>query len=215
MKDLKVVTAKAVLTIYSVTPIRGFLPESVLVTGKELFRATEFEYNGVISPEFILGDPSRAIVQIPPSQVRQTLTSLRALAPISVANSQALLNLGLTVPMKTVEGIDRLTQSWLLIFLTTPGSDIFDKSSGAGARSLIGKPTNRTHDSVAAELSIAISQTKDQLIQLQSNTSGIPPSEKLLSSNLTGISFDANTSILTATVELVNMVGQMAALGLE
>jgi hypothetical protein len=214
MIDLRIIHAKAVLTIFSVAPIRGFFPPSIMVLGTDLYKTSEVEYNGVLAPEFIVADPSRLIVRVPESQQGQRFESIRALAPISVSNPSAMLSFGLSMPIQTVSGLDRLVQAWLIVFMTTPGTDIFDPKSGGGAKALIGKTTGRKHESIAADLALAISRTKDQILSMQALRPGIPSSEKLLSSNLTGVSFNEQTSVLSATVDLRNMEGTVADISL-
>ena len=214
MNDLRIITAKVLLPVSMVAPIRGFYPPSLMVIGKDLSTATEIEYNGVLTSEWIVSSPTRLVVRIPPSQVGLRFTGLRVFADIAPSGGKALVEFAVPAPLKKIGGIDRLVQAWLLVFFTTPGSDVFDQSSGGGGRTLIGKSTDRNHRGVAADLALSIDRTKSELLRLQSRTPSIPPEERLLSSDLISIAFDDRTSTLYASVSLKNMVGDAAQLAL-
>jgi hypothetical protein len=214
MFDLRVITAKALLSVNTVAPIRGFFPPSLMLIGQDLYKATEVEYNGVLASEWIVASPNRLVLRIPETQIGQPFLGIRVFADISLAHSKAIVEFGIVSPLKKISGIDRLVQAWLLVFFTTPGSDAFDQSSGGGGRSLVGKSTDRYHRGVAADLALCIDRTKNELLRLQAQTPGVPPEEKLLSSDLIGVSFDERTSMLYASVSLKNMVGDAAQLAL-
>lgn len=210
MKDLRVMNAKVILRVFTITPIRGFLPISILVVGKDLDKATEVQYNGVEANEFVITSSTRLIVKVPPSQVGKKFTDLKVLSPVSVAKADATITLGITTPPKTLSGIDRLVQTWVLIFLTTPGSDIFSPNSGGGGLSLVGRNTDKAGKGVTADLSMGIERTKQEILRLQSSNQTVPPSEKLLSSSLDTVEFDASSTVLSARVRIQNMLGDEA-----
>lgn len=215
MKDFRIVTAKINLRVTSFTPIRGFYPPSILITGEKLNQADELQYNGVQVDEFVISSPTRIIAKIPPSQVGKRFTDVKVLAPVSIARADALLSLGITRPLKMVSGIDRLVQSWMIIFMTTPGSSVFAPNSGGGGKALIGRSTDKAGKGVAADLSLAIEKTKQELFRVQAENQTIPPSEKLLSSSLDVVEFDAKTTVLSARVNIQNMIGDAAEVSLR
>jgi hypothetical protein len=215
MRDFKIVHTRSLLDVYSIAPIRGFSPPSVVVVGADMASASEVIYNGVLATEFIVSSPTRLIVRIPPTQVGKDLTDFKVFASKPVLRGDASLVLELSKPLQSVSGMDRLVQSWMMIFLTTPGSDVFSPQSGGGAMSIIGSPIDRMGKSAAADLSVAIDNTQRELIKLQSQTRGIPPEERLLSSSLESIVSDESTGTLSARVLLQNMVNQTAQVSLS
>lgn len=214
MMDFKIIHARSILDVYSVAPIRGFSPPSIVVVGKELNAASEILYNGILAPEFIVSSSTRLIVRIPPSQVGKDLTELKVFASRPLQKIDAMLSLEISRPVQSVKGLDRLIQCWMIVFLTTPGTDVFTPSSGGGARSIIGSRTDRRHKSAAADLAIAIQKTESELLKLQSKSFSIPPEEKLLSASLAAVSFDDATGTVSAQVQLRNMVNQAAEVSL-
>jgi hypothetical protein len=214
MRDLRIISAKALLRINTISPIRGFWPPSLFITGVELNKATEIEINETLVGEFIVKDASSLIAKIPESQVGRPITGIRAYTDVAVDLASAPIELALRGPVRSIKGIDRMVQAWMVVFLTTPGSDIFSKNSGGGARSLIGKITDAAHQSVAADLALCIDRTKNDLMRLQMSTPGIPLEERLMSAGLSAISFSPATSVLSATVSLTSMAGGAASLSL-
>lgn len=209
MKDFKVVSAKTILNVTGVSPVRGFNPPSILVRGDRLELATEVYFNEVTVDEFIISGPNRLIVKIPPSQVGRSLNSLRILSQAMLTKTDSLLTLELPKPLGFVQGLERLVQTFVLVFLTTPGSDIWEPNSGGGATAIIGKNTNYRGKGVAADLVLALDRTKTEIRQFQSKMN-IPLSEKLLSVDLQSLNFVAEESALNARVALTNMLGDQA-----
>jgi hypothetical protein len=206
MKDFRVVHAKAVLTVSSIAPVRNFDPPSIIVLGDRLNRANEITYNGVQVDEWVVSSESRLVLRIPNSQVGRELAELLVLATVQFAEQDALVQLGLARPVRAVSGIDRLVQQWVMTFLTTPGSDVFNLSSGGGGRSLVGKSVGG-NTVPAADIAIAVERTKSQLLKAQANNSSIPPSERLLSASLVSVSYDKSNTTAYAVVDLRNVVG--------
>lgn len=216
MIDFQIVTASTLLPVQSVAPIRGFLPLSVVVLGTNLNRTTGVIYNGVQAPDFIIMTASRLIVQIPQSQIGRPFVSIQVLGDsLLAASSTAALALQLTNPPRVVSGLSRLVQSWVMVFLTTPGSSVFQPQSGGGGAAIIGRTTDRKGTGVAADLAHAVSRTQSELLQVQSQTPNIPLDEKLLSSSLESVSFDSTTGSLVGQVSLQNMLGQNAQVSLS
>lgn len=215
MKDFRIVTAKTVLRVSTLAPIRGFLPPSILVVGEKMNLATEVLYNGIQADEYVINSSTRLIVRVPPSQVGKKFTDLKVLSTAALTKTDATVVLGLTKPSRTIAGIDRLIQSFLLVLLTTPGSDIFSPSSGGGAMSIVGRNTTKDGVGVAADLAQAIEKTKQEILRLQSSGMVIPPSEKLLSCSLDAVEFNPDSSVLGARVLLQNMLGDSAQVSMR
>jgi hypothetical protein len=210
MKDFSIISARVLLPVHSIAPIRGFRPPSIVVLGSKLDLTQEVFYNEIKVSEFAVTSSTRLIVRIPESQIGRDFTGIQIFSSVNLTRSTAALSFELPQPMKQVEGLERLIQAWMIVFFTTPGSDVFDPSSGGGVRSIIGRNTDAYGSGVSADLAIAIDRTKSELLRLQSQNSSMPLSEKLLSAELTSMSFDATTTTLNATVSLKNMLGEQA-----
>jgi hypothetical protein len=215
MKDFRVVLSKTLLKVTSGSPVRDFLPPAIIVLGERFNLCDEITYNDIEVTEFIIASSTRLLVRIPPSQVGRALTDLKVLAPVPLTKEDALISLGISRPLRTVEGIDRLVQEWLMTFLTTPGTDIFDPTSGGGARSIIGQPAQSNGNSAVTELSLAVDNTRQQFLKKQAKNSKIPPSERLLSASLANVRFNEQTTAITAIVDIKNVLGGSASISVR
>lgn len=215
MRDFRVVQARAILKVTSVSPIRGFNPPAVIILGEKFQYAAEITYNGIEVSEFYIASPTRIIARIPDTQYGKALTELAVLAPVQLAREKALISLGISKPFKTVYGIDRLVQNWVMAFLTTPGSDIFNPSAGGGGRAIIGFPGNASGKTASAELSIAVDRTRQQILEQQASNLQIPAEERMLSCSLSEVSFDQKSTSLTAVVTLKNILGNSASVNIR
>lgn len=215
MRDFRIVHAKSILKVFSVAPIRGFLPPSILAVGERLDRTQEVVYNGIQANEFIISSQSRLVIRIPESQVGKELKDLQVLSTVSLTRLDTIISLELSKPPKTVSGIDRLVQAWLMIFYSTPGSDIFEPNSGGGALSMVGRTTSRQGKDISADLAQAIDKTKNELLSAQAKNPRIPPSERLLSSDLQSVQFDAANTVLSARVTIQNVLSEQAEISIR
>lgn len=214
MKDFRIVHARSLLRLTSFAPVRNFSPASIIVTGTDLNYTAEILYNGILATEFAILSSTRMVVRVPPSQIGKDLTDLRVFASRPIQNADATVVLELSKPVQSLSGMDRLIQSWLIVFLTTPGSDVFSPASGGGARAIIGAPTDSKNKSASEGLTLAIQRTEAELLRLQAGKKYIPPQEKLLSSSLETITYDDATGTISARVQLRNMVSESASIAL-
>lgn len=210
MKDIRIVSSKQLLKISSIAPIREFLPPSAVILGENFNLAQEIVFNGVTTTEFAILSPTRIIFPIPESEIGLPLQSIKVYSsPLKITGS-AELNLTVGSPSTACSGIERLIQAWILIFLSTPGSDIWDLSGGGGGRALIGNATDRDHGGAASSLAMAVEKTKEELLRLQAKDPRIPPAERLLSCELSSINFDEGTTVLSGVISIRNMIGDDA-----
>lgn len=214
MIDFRFVHAKTLLKVTSMAPIRGFSPPSIVILGQTLDRTDEVILNGVTTKTFSVQSPTRLIVQIPPSQVGRAISSLQVLSTVPGLTDSDQLNFNASSVSK-VDGIDRLVQSFIIIALSNPGSDLFEPGSGGGILGLVGRSTDANGKGVAADLALAIEKTKSELLSLQGKDQRIPPSERLLSATLVNVNFSPSSTVLSAIVELLNSLGQSAQVQLS
>ena len=210
MIDFRVVSTKVLLNVSSIAPIRGFSPPAIAVIGTDLNLTESILYNGIEVKEFMVSSSTRMIVRIPQSQVGKNFSEIRVYSSVAKTGKDSLISLEIAKPIKNVSGIDRLVQSFMLVLLTNPGSDIFSPNSGGGVRAIVGRTTDHQGSGVAAALAQAIDRTKAELLRLQSTSANLPLAEKLLSCSLSSLSFDDTTSAINARVILQNMLGDQA-----
>lgn len=214
MRDIKVISARAILPVRQVVPVRGFAPTSVMVSGDSFDVAAEVLYNGVQVEQFLVQSPNRLLVRVPDSQLGRPLTSVVVYADVPTTFGDASLSFKVPTPIRSVSGVGRMTQSFLLVLMTTPGSDIFSKDSGGGVRALIGKTANTKGSSVSSDIAMAVERAKSEILREQAKYPGIPLDERLMSAALDSVSFDKDSSTIFAKISLQNMLGQGAEVNL-
>lgn len=214
MRDIKVITARAILPIQQVVPVRGFSPVSVLAMGDFLDKTSEVFYNGTQVDQYLIQSVNRLLIRVPDSQLGRPLTSIVVYSNVPTASSDASLAFGVQSPLKTASGIDRMVQSFLMVLMTTPGSDIFSKSSGGGLRSLVGRSNVSKASNVSSDIALAVERTKSEILREQAKFPSMPLDERLLSAALDTVSFDKESSTLFAKIALQNMLGQSAEVNL-
>ena len=214
MIDFRIIRVRSILTVTAYQPLRNFAPPSIMVTGQGLDRTDEVVFNNVPTSEFMVVSSTRLVFKIPTDQVNKPLSMLRVygLVPGITANGSLSLDAGRALK---IEGSDRLVQSFLLVFMTTPGSDAFSRSSGGGAKSIIGKSTDTSGKVAAADISLCVERTKKELLATQAKDRRIPPSERLLAASVSNVAFNPATTALTATIDLTNALGVSAQFNLN
>lgn len=212
MKDFRIIRTRSLLPVASVAPIRGFIPVSVLVTGPGIGKATEIFYNGSFVEEFVVDAADRLIVRVPSAEVGKNLVELRVYSDTPRPGTAVSVSLELIGPLRRIQGIERLVQTWLIIFFTTPGSSIFRPGSGGGARKLVGRTSGTTESSLSSDLAVAVETTQSELLRRQSTNRRIPPSERLLSSQLDSVHFDSASTSISGRVSIRNMLGESSQL---
>lgn len=177
--------------------------------GENLDKAEEIFYNGVSTKTFTVVSRTRLIVKIPNSQVGRPLKSLRVESTLQVLGPDAVLSLSVDRVSK-IDGMERLIQSYLIILLSTPGSDLFEPGSGGGVQALVGRSSKGNGKGVAADLTLAVERAKSELLKLQSKDRRIPPNERLLSTSLVSLNFNEQATTISAVIEVTNALGASA-----
>ena len=214
MQDIRLFTARALLPVTALAPVRGFLPPSIVARGRNFALASEIYYNGTKVSQFIIQSINTVLIAIPESQIGQPFTGLVVYASSPLNNADASVDFSIPAPIRLIEGMERLVQAWLLIFFTSPGSSIFAPNSGGGGLALVGRNTDTQGKGIAADFALGVKQTESELLSLQTQLPAIPPIERLMSSDLQTLSFNPNTSALQATVLIKNSFGTAAGVSL-
>lgn len=214
MRDIRIISARAILPVRQVVPVRGFSPTSVLVMGDAFDKTSEVFYNDVKVEQFLIQSTNRLLVRVPVSQLGRPLTSVVAYAEVATHFTDAALSFKVPTPVRALSGVERMTQAFLLVIMTTPGSDIFSKNSGGGIKALIGKTANTKGSSISSDIAMAVERTKAEILREQAKHPGIPLDERLMTASLDTVSFDKESSTIYAKISLQNMLGQGAEVNL-
>ena len=184
-------------------------PKTLDIRGQNFRDIVTVYINSVPSPEFIVLSSSRILAQVPNSQLKAAIRSVRVftadgdkLAETSVINLESVHN------GSPAEGRVRLVQSFLKRLLTTPGSDIFQPESGAGVLQMVGSIGRP--ELLKAAAATAVNSAQDQEIQAQSRSAQLLPSERLKSVTLLSAEFVPFSSTLSLRIRLTSVDGLSA-----
>lgn len=180
------------------------------ITGKGFVDVSAVRINGVDSPEFVVLSSTRVLAQIPSSQRNAGVQDLVVLTARSGSSQSTILSFEAIAAGRVAEGLVKLVQTYIKLLLTTPGTDLYRPRAGGGLYSLVGSVTDREGTSVRAKATIAVTNTTNQVLAMQSGDSRLTNEERLQSATLLGLSFDPASSTLSLRIRLQSMTGASA-----
>lgn len=210
MIDIKVISIRDILPVSRVE-VAALQPFSLDVVGQRLSETTEILINDVKAPEYIILSPSHLIVQVPSGLAQSPIKKLTVLAEAPSPTRSSLLNFNVGPTLRPLKGIERTVQLFCKILLQTAGSDRFHPALGGSLLGLAGRTITRDGgSSLAASIIHAVTQTRDQILALQSQNAHIPADERLLSADTIRTGFDPSTTMTAATISLSMVSGKQA-----
>ncbi|CAB4130617.1 hypothetical protein UFOVP276_113 [uncultured Caudovirales phage] len=191
------------------------VPRSILVHGTDLTSAVEVRVNGDTSPSFVVADRGTIVAQVPSSSAGRLVTDVVVVSSDFTASLRSIIDFKISNYPKKVSGVKALMQMWLKLLLTTPGYDSFTQGLGGAAQQYIGGQYSGGGGAVSASFAVAVQQATKQVLALQSTRVGIPDDERLIGTELVGISFDPEYSGLLARVAIYTQAGNRAIANME
>jgi hypothetical protein len=213
MNDVKVIAIKDSLPIVSAQIVPNLIPRTVDIRGQRFSSASEVLINHITAPEFMVLSDSRILAQIPDGQT--LVRTIVVLAEHPSTNNSVLFQFEVGRTFKKITGIERLIQMFTKIVLQTPGTDKFRPDIGGGLIAIAGQNVGtESGTSLSASAVSAISRARDQVIALQNKTLRTPPDERLLTADVLGVGFDANSTTLAIRVGITAQSGRTAVTNL-
>lgn len=190
-------------------------PPIIEVEGEDFSAVDSVSVNEVEVPAFAVLSTRILRAQLPPSIGLADVGSVTVLSKRLVATAKSTLRFRLgTVPSK-VRGPLRLSQLFLKVLFTNPGTDIFNKKLGAGAlRTLSATFSASDSGGIINDFSVAVRSTVRQIVAIQARTPSLPPDEKLLNASILSSSFSPQEAALSVAIEILNQSGRPAILNL-
>lgn len=178
----------------------GVSPRSVIIETDERFNAVDqILFNGIASPSYAVYKDTALIAQVPDGFDDEIITDITVLSSLARMQSSSLIELGLGGRVGVQTGPQRLIQNFVRLLLRTTGSNLFHKELGGSLSASIGaNVTMRTK----ADVAVAVSDVKRQILAAQSPYSNIPANERLLSAEITGVTEDPQSASIYCTVVL-------------
>lgn len=199
------------LDVLPVTALRnapGVSPRSVIVTGQNFTSIDSVLINGMTSPSFVVVNPTSLIAQVPTAIEDVVITDVAVLSAVPSFTGRSLIEFTLGSKVRKLSGTQRLIQNFVRLLLRSPGSNIFSKTSGGGLPQRIGSTLDNR---VAADIAIAVANTKQFIIAAQTPERTIPNEERLLSAEISNLTVDTANASIYITLVLTSHAGARSA----
>lgn len=208
MLGIQLIRLLDVLPITSFTNAPGVSPRSLIVKGENFQNVDTVLINGMVAPEFVVYKTTELIAQVPADFEDAVITDVAVLSANPSYTGKSLIELTLGTRVREISGKQRLLQNFVRLLLRTPGTNIFHKTSGGGLPKRIGAALD---DRIAADVAIAINNTKQYIIAAQTQERNIPQDERLLSAEIQGLTVDPTNASVYVTVVLTTHAGARSA----
>lgn len=208
MQDIQLIRLLDVLRVNSIRNATGISPRSIVVGGEDFHDVEEVLINAIQSPQFTVFSKTELVAQVPDDLVDGIISDVAVLSASLTFTDRSLVEFTAGIRPRTVSGILRLMQNFLRLLLRGQGTNIFHPRSGGSMIKRIGANIS---SSAAADISIAVSATKQYMINVQTQDRNIPPSERLLSADIQALTVDPASTSIFVTIALTSHSGQTAA----
>jgi hypothetical protein len=186
----------------------GVSPRSIIVTGSNFENIDSVLINGMTAPEFVVTSRTSLIAQVPADIEDAVLTDVAVLCAVPSYTGRSLVEMTLGSKIRAISGTQRMMQNFVRLLLRTPGSNIFNKTSGGGLPQRIGSTLDNR---VAADIAVAVASTKQYIIAAQTPERTIPNDERLLSAEIANLTVDAANASVYVTIILTSHAGARSA----
>jgi hypothetical protein len=208
--DIQVTYPQQLIKISSVTLLDEEVP-TLEIIGDDFSAVDEVLLNDIQSPEVVILSKTRLTAVIPEEVRGQQIVNVVVVSYRTVFSQGSVVSFRVGGTNRKTSGISRLVQLFLKVLLSTPGSDIFNKTLGGGALRNVGKSFSRTNSgSIVSDFVISVDTTVKQIIAAQARQPRLPRDERLLSAKVTSARFDAEQTALVVSIELYSQAGTSA-----
>lgn len=209
MADLQITYLQDIMPVTKVEPLPSATIPAVRIYGRNLLAAASVLINGIESPSFIVVSKGQLVAEIPTSLVGDLIRSVAVLSNRIVTTERSVVTFRLGGHSSKIRGILRLVQRYVLMLLTTPGSDIHNTEMGGGILRLIGKSING-NENIQASVQQSVAKAATDLKRIQSTSQGLSSDETLVSATIANVFFDQRTTTLAIKVQVVSAAGDAA-----
>jgi hypothetical protein len=208
MIDLQIIEIKDILKVNNISPLKNIEPMSVEIEGSD-FRNTEYVLiNDSRSPSVVILSNTKLLAQIPEGEETRPISSVAVISSRLTKADRSIINICIGNNPKSVDGFERLIQTFLKILFQTPGTDLFAPKSGGGLLGCIGKPIRRpTQSSLVSDFHAAVTRTRQQIISSQANDSTLRLDERLLYAKVVDAQFFTSELTLSGKIQIGNQAG--------
>ena len=212
MSDLQIISVQDVIPVRRVTAITNTSPRIYKVQGPDFRKVTEVLLNEV-SASFVVESPTLLLVNQPEQLRNGRLRDIMILSSTFTLTERSTLRPKLGTGL--MSGLMSLAQLFTKVLLSTPGRDVYSPHLGGNLLALVGQVAGAPdRPDLKSSFIQSIARTKDQIMELQSRRTTLPPDERLVSARVLSVSFEPQTGTLRGRVELISVAGTAALVNL-
>jgi len=213
--DLQVIEMRDILQVTGVTFVQDFTPPTLIVRGKALNEAYEVYINERKSPSVVISNNQTLLAQVPEQEEGAPIRSIVVISSrlSKIERSKIMFRFGDSP--KSVDGFERLIQTFLKIMLQSTNTDIFSPKLGGNLLSAVGKLiSNPSTQSLTTDFALAVTRARQQIMALQVGDPTLNLNERLAFAKVLEVKFVPNELALLGRVYLGNQAGRQSSVGL-
>jgi hypothetical protein len=176
------------------------------ITGTGFMSARDVRINGSDVDRFEVINDGRLIVELPSTFTGTALTdvSIASSGPVAVSGDVSV-SFSFSDNPASVRGISALTQRFLKLLLTTPGTSYENVDEGGGVRGMLGAVNGA--ELSTAHLTNAVSAVAQYMLEDPVFTS-LPPGERLQAAEVLDTTWDRDTQTASIKITITNQLGE-------
>jgi len=175
------------------------------LTGKGgLTYTSRVELNGVNAPDFVVISDRRIDVVTPMGLRDSVITDIVVYVEVSQPDEAVDLDIQLTTDHRS--GLLRVSQAFVKLLLTTPGTNIFDVTSGGGLDSLIKRTSLSDTAGISGAVTGAVQRVKKQIMASQTGKY-VPAEEQLVDAKINSLNVDITSLSVAMKLQIITRGG--------
>lgn len=207
MADISVVFLRELLPIHRTELVER---DVLRITTERVERVSVVLINGVTSSRVLPVSSTQLLVEIPASVLGGAITSVAALSARPRTMGSSVISFRLLKETTPSYGLQRLVQRFLLLLLSTQGSDLFSPQQGGGMLALIDNVLRGQDQNIQGGVQRCITKALQELRRIDAKNPSLSEDERIGEAKLGGIRIDDQTGTIAAQIHLSAMSGQVA-----
>lgn len=215
MNDLQVVEMRDILPVQSARPVPDSEPYTLLITGKDFRNAFEVYINEMRSPDVVISSNTTLLAQVPWTDRAVPVRTVVIVSSRLTSADHSKLMFRLADQPNSVDGFERLVQTFLKIMFQSTGSDIFSKKVGGNLLKMAGRTiTKPNRATMVSDFHLAVTNTRQQLLAIQTNDPTLNLRERLAFAKVLDARFVPSESALLGRIHIGSQAGQQSAVAM-
>lgn len=215
MVDLQVIEMRDILTVTGVAYVPNFEPPTLMIRGQDFNNAYEVYINEAQSPSVVISNSQMLLAQVPTTEESAPIRSIVVVSSRLTKTERSKVMFRFGDSPKSVDGFERLIQTFLKIMLQSTNTDIFSPKLGGNLLNAVGKLiSNPSSQTLTSDFALAVTRARQQIMALQVGDPTLNLNERLAFAKVLEVKFVPNELALLGRIHLGNQAGRQSAVGL-